>query len=935
MRFLFDILAQQRSDLDKSCRGAARLRSLRAESLEQRNLLSVTPGVEPIGAAQAAEAANTAPTLWVRGMGTIPNGEELSIPDIAVFSDPDAGHSSFTGTIDWGDGTPVDTIPAQIDVVGEEGELTWGTFDGSHIFDAVGNYEASFTVTDDQGGQSVVRYLSIEVTESVPQDLVLEPVSAINEGGSAVVHGSFTDTGSGKSHTVTVAWGDGTPDDEIALPSGQRSFVLNHTYPDDGPNPGGTNPPSEVYTYPISVTVTDNATNSIGAQTSVDVNNVAPNLTVIGSQHFQEGWTFDGKLADYSDVGIVDTHTATINWGDGTSSDGVIDTTAKTISGSHTYPDENRDESNNEIPYAVTVTLTDDDTGVSTDTITMLITNVAPALETIPNQDANEGQLVSFGPVSFTDPGVLDTHTATVDWGDGTSSNGTVDQSARTVSGSHTFADDGTYTVAVTLVDNGGAQHVQTFQVVVANVPPTLTVASDRGTTSGTTLQIPNIGVFTDPGFDNPDATPPTSESFTYEINWGDDTPVDTGVPTIDVPGAPGVLTQGSIDGSHLYTASGEYTVTVTVTDGDGGQDSGTFSVIVNNIAPTGADDETPSVFVGPLTETEFLVRSPSVLLARSSAAASDPEVAGPITETEYIARSLSIQTSLAAGADSENAPPILGTIGNRTLDEGQLDIVSVGAFLDFDSQGPFPYSIDWGDGAAPETGTATITSSGPPTAGTFNGSRLMDDDLYTVSFSLSDEHGNLVTESVYFTIENVPPTADPGGPYEVEENGAVQLQGQGSDPAEHLDPLTFEWDLDDDGVYGETGDDAQRGPENVQNPVFSATGLAGPQAWPVRLRVLDDDGGVSPIATTSVQIQNVAPTIQNLQIVTPVDEGNKSTVSGNLIDPSSGDVLALEIDWGDDTPVDTFSGLVPGTSFSYEHVYEDDGLTPGGSPSH
>jgi len=38
---------------------------------------------------------------------------------------------------------------------------------------------------------------------------------------------------------------------------------------------------------------------------------------VIGSQQFQEGFTFDGALGTYTDVGVLDTHTATVDWGDG------------------------------------------------------------------------------------------------------------------------------------------------------------------------------------------------------------------------------------------------------------------------------------------------------------------------------------------------------------------------------------------------------------------------------------------------------------------------------------------------------------------------------------------------------------------------------------------------------------------------------------------
>ena len=941
MRPLLDLLCRKSPrpgrSISRNSRCSVEHRTLRAEALEERTLLSVSTGTPAL----AAEAANTAPSLWIAGMHSVSNGAELSIPNVGLFSDPDTGHSSFTGFIDWDDGTAADTIPCQIDVVGAEDQLTWGTFDGAHTFTAVGRYEASFWVTDDEGAQSDVHPMTIDVTESVPQNLDLEAVADTNEGQTATLRGTFEDTGNNKSHTVTVSWGDGTSDTETALTSGARSFEFTHNYEDDGPNPGGTSPASATYTYPISVTVTDNDSNSIGTQTTVDVHNLAPSVSVIGSQQFDEGWTFDGKLSDYADLGVLDTHTATIDWGDGTATAGVIDSTAKTISGTHTYQDENRDESQEVIPYTVTVTLTDDDTGTSTDTISVLISNVAPTLDPIDDQEADEGQLVSFGPTGFADPGVLDTHTASVDWGDGTITTATVDQNANTVTGSHTFGDDGTYSVVVTLSDNGGDQHSQTFQVVVSNVAPTLSVVSDQTASVGSTLEITNIGSFSDPGFGSPNATPPTAETFTYQINWGDGTTVDNGVPTIDVSGAPGVETQGSFDGSHVYATSGEFTVSVTVADNDKGQDTKSFLVTVSEVVQAQAVNEPsaePTVqtaLIGPLTETEFLVRSPSVLLATSSQVEPEPVTAGPLTETEFVAQSMSFQGFATALADTENATPILGTVGNRTLDEGQLSIVSIGAFLDYDSQGPFPFSIDWGDGAAPETGTATITGTGPPTTGTFNGNRLMDDDLYVVAFSLSDEHGNSTTESVYFTIENVAPTADPGGPYEVAENGAVQLQGEGYDPAGDLDPLTFEWDLDDDQIYGETGTDAERGPENVQNPVFSATGLSGPQSWPVRLRVLDDDGGVSPIETTSVLIRNVAPTIENLQIVTPVDEGNKSTVSGVLVDPSIGDVLSLEIDWGDGTPVDTYTGLAPATSFSYEHVYEDDGLTPGGSPSH
>ena len=57
-------------------------------------------------------------------------------------------------------------------------------------------------------------------------------------------------------------------------------------------------------------------------------------------------------------------------------------------------------------------------------------------------------------------------------------------------------------------------------------------------------LTINDIGQFTDPGFDNPlNVGGETTERFSYSIDWGDGTVIDSGPGTIDTPGGPGVLT--------------------------------------------------------------------------------------------------------------------------------------------------------------------------------------------------------------------------------------------------------------------------------------------------------------------------------------------------------------------------------------------------------
>jgi hypothetical protein len=67
---------------------------------------------------------------------------------------------------------------------------------------------------------------------------------------------------------------------------------------------------------------------------------------------------------------------------------------------------------------------------------------------------------------TFSDPDD-DSHTAEWDWGDGTVSAGIVDQEAKTVSGSHTYAQPGSYTVKLTLRDSYPATAEAFFEFVV------------------------------------------------------------------------------------------------------------------------------------------------------------------------------------------------------------------------------------------------------------------------------------------------------------------------------------------------------------------------------------------------------------------------------------------------------------------------------------
>jgi len=83
-----------------------------------------------------------------------------------------------------------------------------------------------------------------------------------------------------------------------------------------------------------------------------------------------------------------------------------------------------------------------------TDTATVTVLNVAPAVNAGSDQTVNAGTTVGFSG-SFTDPGAGDTHTIHWDFGDGTSVDGTLTPT-------HPYSSAGTYTATLAVTDDDG-----------------------------------------------------------------------------------------------------------------------------------------------------------------------------------------------------------------------------------------------------------------------------------------------------------------------------------------------------------------------------------------------------------------------------------------------------------------------------------------------
>ena len=161
----------------------------------------------------------------------------------------------------------------------------------------------------------------------------------------------------------------------------------------------------------------------------------------------------------------------------------------------------------------------------------------------------------------------------------------------------------------------------------------------------------------------------------------------------------------------------------------------------------------------------------------------------------------------------------------------------------------------------------------------------------------------------------STPPVADAGGPYTVEAGGTVVLDGSAShDPEEPLDGIVlYEWDLDGDGVFGETGAEAQRGDELSVSPTFSAVGLSGPATETVSLRVTDSTVLVSGVDTAEINITDVAPVIRvtdssgapddaSVQFTTPLSQYRPLGIDSPLVRPNCPDTQQY-IDVTNDSP--------------------------------
>jgi hypothetical protein len=180
-----------------------------------------------------------------------------------------------------------------------------------------------------------------------------------------------------------------------------------------------------------------------------------------------EGGQFSGALVN-AGCAVSSTPQPTIDWGDGTTSAAGFPSTpqAGPLTGTHTYAEEGS--------YSVAVSWTDD-CGPHTTRFSINIPDAPLGAGGSP-VNATAGTQFSGPTAAFADAdpgGTASDYTASIDWGDGTTSAGTVSASASgfLVSGAHTYASAGTRSTTISISDAGGATATARGSSTVANPP--------------------------------------------------------------------------------------------------------------------------------------------------------------------------------------------------------------------------------------------------------------------------------------------------------------------------------------------------------------------------------------------------------------------------------------------------------------------------------
>ncbi len=322
------------------------------------------------------------------------------------------------------------------------------TNDGS--WDVTSRSPSGSTCTYADDGAFTVRLRTWDIFKRSRSDLAAMTVSNVAPtvaagtdqttivGSEIQFAGSFADPGTADTHIIKWDFGDG----------GNKwgSLTPVHTYAATG-------------LYEVTLTITDDDGAKGSDMLSVDVLDQAPTLSGISvsppSINEGENILLTGSMSAREADSML---FLALSWGDGMTETHEFTPSSSFFSIAHTYVDDAPSATPSD-SYPIGLRLSDETGAFTTTTAVAVVDNVAPEVDAGPDRTVDVGQNTLFTAV-ISDPGTLDTHTISWDFGDGS-----VRSSGLSVS--HIFNTEGSYQVTVSVEDDDGGRCLQKINVAV------------------------------------------------------------------------------------------------------------------------------------------------------------------------------------------------------------------------------------------------------------------------------------------------------------------------------------------------------------------------------------------------------------------------------------------------------------------------------------
>jgi streptogramin lyase len=435
----------------------------------------------------------------------------------------------------------------------------------------------------------------------------------------SLIVANYVSQGRTSSDFGTIDWGDGTTSaasfQATSLPNGAGSQIRvysNHTFAHAGD-----------FTVTTSLTVngvaqtTSSTVHVVGSAVITAYTNTAN--SAVGLPNTQR------VVARFSSADVhalADSFSATIDWGDGTTTPAIITVAppvtpifyaaldlaappygqqAFVVSGNHAYS-----QPEHYTPHVNIIDAAGDAASVNSSISVApaeTLTSTAVNVSAFPGQSLTAVAVADFNDTAF-DLKPSD-YVATIDWGDGTTSAGKIQQLiygivedrasdivlpwpnpvySFFVSGDHTYAEAGRYAVKVVISSLAGASTTANGSALVSTILPTVYSLNEY---AGLPLN-PTSSL----GYVRIQAANAKAVDYSVSIDWGDGTTTTgmlTGGYSVGGPnGQPSNETDFTITGSHNYQKVGTYKITITVADhsGHSGAGTATETIIAESLTP-------------------------------------------------------------------------------------------------------------------------------------------------------------------------------------------------------------------------------------------------------------------------------------------------------------------------------------------------------------